>query len=257
MQSEFTILGLIISFLIGLSFGSFLNCLIYRLHNKKTILGRSFCPQCGYQLKWWENIPLFSFIFLKGKCSHCHQRISLQYPIVELLTGLLFVFAFLQNISSGWQPIIINWFIFFILAFIFIYDLKYQEVELTILWPAIALIFLYNFLIGSQPLKSLLISMSVGAVFFLIQYLVTRGKGIGLGDVWVGVFMGAVLVELKILVIALFFAYIIGSIISLILLATKKGKLKTKLPLAPFLVIGTFIALFWGQTIVNWYLLQI
>ena len=76
--------------------GSFLKCLIWRLHIKKSILGRSICPKCGHQIAWYDNIPLLSFIFLRGRCRHCRQEISLQYPLVELIAGLLFVAAFFR-----------------------------------------------------------------------------------------------------------------------------------------------------------------
>ena len=272
MQSNFPfILGVIISFLIGLCFGSFLNCLVYRLSKKKTILGRSFCPKCLHKLSWFENIPLFSFFFLKGKCSHCHQSISWQYPLIELLVGLLFAvafvrlspFAFVFSIKSI-SSLFIQWFIFFVLAFIFIYDLKYQEIELIVVGPAIVLVFLFSALKGTifeeglfvlkQPL---FISLLISTSFFLLQYLITKGEGIGLGDVWVGIFMATVLVQPKILCLALFFAYIIGALIGFFLLifSAKSGKykLKTKIPLAPFLVLGTFIAIFWGEKIINFY----
>ena len=252
---------ILFSFIFGLCFGSFLNALIYRLHEKKTLLDRSVCPFCQHKLSWFENIPLFSFIFLKGKCQYCQRPISIQYPLNELLMGIFFVISFnYQNLFSG---IRINTslpdsvsscfyaFIFFALLFIFTYDLKYQEIEFWVVWPAIALSFFYNFL-NKQPLNSLLISMAVGAGFFLAQYLLTKGKGIGLGDVWIGLFLGS-LFSLKILIVALFLSYVIGAIFCLLLLIFKKAKLKTKIPLAPFLVIGSLVAIFFGQTIVNFY----
>ena len=251
-------LGVFLCFLIGLCFGSFLNCLIYRLQTKKGILGRSFCPKCGHQLSWYENIPLFSFIFQRSRCRSCHQRISWQYPIVELTTGILFVIAFIRLTPFVFRveivlSLLIQWFIFFVLLFIFIYDLKYQEIELIILWPATALVFFYNFF-TKHPLNPLIVSISIGVLFFLIQYLITRGKGIGLGDVWIGAFMGVVFSQPKLIITALFLSYLVGSLVSIIFLISKKAGLKTKIPLAPFLVIGTFISLFWGENFINWYL---
>jgi len=258
------ILGAIVSFLIGICFGSFLNCLVYRLSKKKTILGRSFCPKCLHQLSWSENIPLFSFFFLKGKCKYCHQSISWQYPLIELAVGFLFTLAFVHLSPFTFSiktifSLLTQWFIFFILVFIFIYDLKYQEIELIVVRPAIALVFLFSVL--EKPIQPLFISLLIGSGFFLLQYLITKGEGIGLGDVWVGIFMATILVQPKDLCIALFSAYIIGALIGLFLLifSVKSGKykLKTKIPLAPFLVLGTFIALFWGEKITSWYFLKL
>ena len=275
-------MGIIFSFLIGTCFGSFLNCLVYRLSKKRTILGRSFCPKCLHKLSWSENIPLFSFFFLKGKCKHCHQSISWQYPLIELAVGLLFAiafarlslplveqsslrdFAFIFSIKTI-LSLFIQWFIFFILIFIFIYDLRYQEIELIVLWPAIAVVLLSSILKGTIFQEGLFIlkqpffiSLLIGTSFFLLQYLITKGKGIGLGDVWVGIFMATILVQPKNLCIALFSAYVIGALVGLFLLIfyakSGKYKLKTKIPLAPFLVLGTFIAIFWGEKIINFYL---
>ena len=259
-------MGIIFSFLIGTCFGSFLNCLVYRLSKKRTILGRSFCPKCLHKLSWSENIPLFSFFFLKGKCKYCHQSISWQYPLIELAVGLLFAVAFAHLSPFVFSTktifsLFIQWFIFFILIFIFIYDLKYQEIELIVVGPAIALVFLFSVLEGTifreglfilkQPL---FISLLIGLSFFLLQYVMTKGKGIGLGDVWVGIFMAIILVQPEDLLVALFSAYIIGALTGLFLLIFEKYKLKTKIPLAPFLVLGTFIAIFWGEKIINFYL---
>ncbi len=98
------ILIIIFIFLFGLIIGSFLNCLIWRLHKEESILGRSYCPKCRHQIVWYDNIPVFSFLLLKGKCRHCGKNISWQYPLVELATGILFVMSFLANLSGmDWQ----------------------------------------------------------------------------------------------------------------------------------------------------------
>ena len=98
----------LLSFVIGLAFGSFLNCLIYRLYHKKTLFGRSFCPNCQHQIAWYDNIPILSFIILAGRCRFCRQKISWQYPLVEFLTGLLFCFAFWRFSRFSFFPLIFS-----------------------------------------------------------------------------------------------------------------------------------------------------
>ncbi|MFA7601286.1 MAG: prepilin peptidase, partial [Patescibacteria group bacterium] len=88
-------------FLFGLIIGSFLNCLIWRLYKEETVLGRSYCPKCGQELKWYDNIPVLSFIFLKGRCRFCNDKISWQYPLVEIITGLLFAFSYYFSLQNG------------------------------------------------------------------------------------------------------------------------------------------------------------
>ena len=265
----------LIAFVIGLAFGSFLNCLVYRLACQKTIFGRSFCPRCQKKIAWFDNFPLFSFILLKGWCRHCQERISWQYPIVELIMGLLFVlpvwrfyfntgnFLFFNH-PSFYLELVRDWIIFFALVFTFVYDLKYLKIEDIVLLPSAGLVFILN--LFSQPLVNSLAGMSIlsraghmllailiGVSFFGLQYLFTKGKGIGLGDLRIGIFMGAVLAHWSGLCLALVISYIIGALVSLFLIVFKKKSLKSQVPLGPFLVGGTFIVFVFGQQIINWY----
>ena len=133
--------------------GSFLNVLIYRLPRSLKLAGRSFCPKCKKKILWYDNIPLLSFIFLKGKCHHCHSPISVQYPLVELLTGLLFlltVFLFPKLITNYQLPItnyflLLAYYLFLIssLIVIFFTDLKHQIIPDQVIYPTILITFLY------------------------------------------------------------------------------------------------------------------
>jgi len=259
----------LIIFIIGLAFGSFLNCLVYRLACRKTILGRSFCPKCKKKIVWFDNLPLISFILLKGKCRQCKEKISWQYPLIELIMGLLFIlpvwrlylttpnFLFFNEYSFYLQ-LLRDWIIFFTLVFTFIYDLKYSEIEDIVILPAAVVIFILNVFFLSNT--SVLIQLGytfwavlIGIAFFGLQYLFTKGKGIGLGDLRIGFFMGIVLGNWINICLALVISYIIGALVSLLLIIFKDKKLKSQIPLGPFLVIGTFIVLFWGPQIINWY----
>ncbi len=243
----------IIAFLMGLIFGSFLNCLIYRLHNHKTILGRSFCTKCKQKIKWYDNIPVISFIFLQARCRSCRKKISWQYPVIELLMGLLFVFSIWFRTGELSLLIVLkDWIIFFALLFIFVYDLKYSEIEDIVLMPAAILILIFSLFLG-QSFLPMLFSALIGVVFFGAQYLITKGKGIGLGDLRIGLFMGVVCGSWQHLLVAIFFAYIIGALVSLVLILKGKKKIKSAIPLGPFLAIGTFIAFLFGDKIIDFY----
>ena len=237
----------LVIFLFGLIVGSFLNSIIYRLSTGESFLfKRSSCPHCKHQLGWQDLIPIFSFLILKGKCRYCSQKISLQYPLIELATGLLFVSFFIFHFS---------FFIFIIACFliiIFVYDLKYYLIPDKIIYPAIAIALLYNVLYSYFILNTIYAAFGAAA-FFLTIVLISRGKWMGVGDIKLAFFMGLLLGWPNILV-ALFLAFFIGAIIGVGLIVTGKKTLKSEVPFGPFLVAGTFIAMFWGQNIINWYL---
>jgi len=245
-----------IVFIFGLIVGSFLNSIIYRLPSGKSFLiQRSYCPYCKHKLSWKDLIPIFSFLILKGKCHYCKKAISWQYPLVELTTAILFLSFFIFHFS---------FFIFIIACFliiIFVYDLKHYIIPDKIIYPAIGTAFFYQFLrlvlnevvvLGFGILNPLS-SAILASLFFLLIVLFSRGKWMGLGDVKLAFFMGLFLGFPNIL-IALFLAFFIGAIIGIGLIMSGKRTLKSEVPFGPFLITGTFIALFWGQAIINWYL---
>ena len=235
-------------FVFGLIFGSFLNCVIYRLHSGESFLkGRSFCPNCQHILSWPDLIPVFSFLILKGKCRYCSQKISWQYPLVELATGFLFVS--LLNLTQV-RPV---YFYLLLMAcfliIIFVYDLKHYLIPDQVIYPAIVITFLYN--IYQFTIDNFL--SAFGAVaFFLTLVLISHEKWLGWGDVKLAFLMGLFLGWPKIL-LALFLAFFIGAIIGIGLIIAGKKTLKSEIPFGPFLVSGTFLALFFGQKILDWY----
>ena len=253
----------LIIFIFGLVVGSFLNCLIYRLalpsfslKNLGGLRGRSFCPNCQHTLNWQDLIPLFSFIILKGKCRYCQQPISWQYPLVELATGILFilvVFYTSPNLLLTSYFLLVTCF----LIIIFVYDLKYYIIPDKIIYPVIilALIFNLQFLISKQfsIFNYSILSALGAAIFFLAIVLISRGKWMGVGDIKLAFFMGLFLGFPNVLV-ALFSAIFLGAIIGLGLVISGQKTLKSEVPFGPFLVTGIFVALFWGQQIINWYL---
>jgi len=239
-------------FLLGWEIGSFLNCVIYRLQTRESFLsGRSYCPHCKHILSWQDLIPIFSFLILKGKCRYCKKKISLQYPLVELATGILFIGVFRITFPN----FLLSTFYFLISSFliiIFVYDLKHYIISDKIIYPVIGIALFYN-IFSIKTLINYLFWAVLAAVFFLVIFLISRGKWLGFGDIKLAFFMGLFLGFPNVLV-ALFFAFFIGAIIGIGLILVGKKTLKSEVPFGPFLVTGTFIALFFGNQIINWYL---
>jgi prepilin signal peptidase PulO-like enzyme (type II secretory pathway) len=250
-------------FIFGLLVGSFLNCIIFRLRKKQGFLkGRSYCPHCKHSLAWYDLIPVLSFIILRRRCRYCQKPISYQYPLIEFVTGVLFVLIFWNLALDIWHlDFLILFYLIFITSFliiIFVYDLKYFIIPDKILYPAIIISLacrLYEALIFNDKLSIInyLIAALGAPLFFLLIYLVSKGKWLGFGDVKLGILLGLILGWPKIL-LALFLSFLIGGIMGIGLIIFLKKKLKSEVPFAPFLITGTFIALFWGEYIINWYL---
>ncbi|MBI3631258.1 MAG: prepilin peptidase [Candidatus Staskawiczbacteria bacterium] len=258
-------------FLIGLFIGSFLNCVIYRLENNLPIsitwsknrgvkcweFSRSFCPHCQNPLQWFELIPIISFVIQKFRCRSCHRKISWQYPITEIMTGVLFllIFNFQFPISNEFSRLglfeILNLIYLLtvtsLLILIAVFDYKYYIIPNKFIYPLILLATGYQLLI--TPHSSLLTTIisSLGfATFFFLMTVISGGRWMGMGDAKLVLFMGLFLGWPKIF-LAIFLSFVLGSLISLILIFTKQKTLKSQIPFGPFLILGTFIALFWSQ----------
>ena len=263
-------------FCLGLCAGSFLNVVIYRLPKGEKISGRSCCPRCKKTIAWYDLIPVFSFLALFGRCRYCRQKISLRYPLVEITTALLFLLIFNYQFSifspGANPPLADNEFSIFNFQFltilyhliiasfliaIFFIDLRHYIIPDKIVLPAIAiaLIFNFQFLIFNQfsIINYSILSGLGGAVFFLAIVLISHGRWMGTGDIKLAFLMGLFLGFPKILP-ALFLSFLLGGIMGIGLIILGRKNLKSEIPFGPFLVAGTFIALFWGQNLINWYL---
>lgn len=269
MTLSFTIL----SFILGAIIGSFLSVIIYRVrHNKKGIsTGRSICTHCNKQLKVRYMLPLFSWLILRGKCGYCNKKISSHYFLLELMTGLLFVVAFLKwnflvitpstitpeitNLNFDWFALkmyLLHVLIFSFFSLIFFYDLLYKEVPDRFSLTSAAIAFSGNIVLGLQTIPSMLIGAALLGGFFLLQFIISKGKWIGGGDIRLGILMGFLL-GYKLGILALILAYAVGSLVSISLLVQKKVKGKTEIAFGPFLIIGSLIAIFYGPLIIDWY----
>ncbi len=255
----------LIIFILGTFFGSFLNCIIYRLETKQSFLrGRSFCPKCHHKLVFFDLMPVLSFIFLKGKCRYCDKKISWQYVAVEIATGALFVLIF-WHLGLGFDLDFGFWILDLLylsvvsslLIIIFVYDLKHYIILDKIIYPAIGITLgfsiLNSYIINHKSFfNPLFAGLGVGIFFFLL-WLVSRGKWMGLGDAKLAFFIGLFLGFPNVLA-AMFLAFFIGAIMGIGLIIGGKKTLKSQVPFGPFLIAGAFLALFWGREIINWYL---
>ncbi|MBZ9578329.1 prepilin peptidase [Patescibacteria group bacterium] len=251
-------------FLFGLAVGSFLNSIIHRLHTGESFLfTHSYCPHCKHKLSWQDLIPILSFLILKGKCRYCKKKVSLQYPLVESATGILFILTTHYTLLTiSYESLLFTVYCLLLSCFliiIFVYDLKHYIIPDKIIYPAIGIAFIYNILYSyfiihnSYFLVNSLLAAFTGGLSFLFIFLLSGGKWMGFGDVKLVFFMGLFLSFPDILV-ALFLAFLVGAIIGIGLISAGKKTLKSEVPFGPFLVTGAFIAFCFGNQIVNWYL---
>lgn len=258
----------ILFFVLGAAIGSFLNVIIIRLKTRESILKvRSHCPFCKKKLIWHELIPIVSFLLQKGRCRHCKKRISLQYPLVELAAGLLFVLVWNFSAIGETSPLwggqflisVIFWlFVISCLIIIFVYDLKHSIIPNKVIYPAILVSGIWYLVSGIfiqntkyEILNTFLAAIIAGA-FFLSIVLISRGKWMGMGDAKMAVFMGLVLGWPNIL-LAFLIAFFSGAVISGILIALKKKTLKSQIPFGPFLSAATMLTILYGDRLIDWY----
>jgi prepilin signal peptidase PulO-like enzyme (type II secretory pathway) len=240
----------------GLLTGSYLNSWIWRVrHNVWRLAGRSTCIHCLRELAWFENIPLVSFVALGGRCRTCRKRIPGHYFFVELITAVLF---FAVTWYHQALPVLNTWHffrdIFFsvVLLVVFMYDYLYMEILPSVVWAGSVMAIVLNYGALHQSPVSLILGCFIGGGFFLAQYLVSKGRWIGGGDVRLGVMMG-LLLGFPTILVALFISYMLGAGVSHDLLATRQKAVGDAIPFGTFLAVGTLISLLFGSAIVSWY----
>lgn len=246
-------------FLFGIAIGSFLNVLVDRIpRNESVVVSRSHCEHCRHILAWYDLIPLLSYALLRGKCRYCHKHIGYYYPIVEALTGILFVitanfllsdfrilagFDLISFALSGYYYLLISCLIVIIFT-----DIKYGIIPFKIISVIVLAAIVYAIF---SPFFINYLLTALGAFgLFLSLFLLTKGKGLGFGDVVYAFMMGLVLGFPKIIV-GLYIAFLTGAIISLLLVWSGKKKMKgDSIPFGPFLAAGTILGLFWGEYLI-------
>ena len=240
--------------LLGLIIGSFLNVCIHRLPlGESPAWPGSHCPRCHAPLKWYDNIPVISYVILSGRCRACRNPISLRYPIVELLTSGLFVGAYLLY----QPPLMIQRLVFgCAMIVLFFVDLEHHRLPNEITVPGIVVGFLFSLFMSPGWLSSLIGILVGGGVLWLlgaVWFYIRHEEGMGFGDVKMLAMIGAFL-GWKLTVATLLVSTILGSVIGLSMIAAKKGNLKTALPFGCFLAIGAILASVVGDRTVSWYL---
>ena len=256
-----TFLVSIFIFVLGLAVGSFLNVCIHRIPRKESITKpASHCPQCGHPLRIFDNIPLLSYFLLKGKCRYCGKPISIQYPLVELLTALLFLAVFAKY-GIGWKtPVAI---VFASVLFLSgAIDIKHKIIPNKVIFPAFGIGFLLLFvkalggadflpLVGaSRSVFYPLLGLVLGGGILFVPALI-KEDWMGAGDVKFTALMGLFLGGYVLL--ALFFGSLIGSIVGVTLILLKKLQRRETIPFGPFLALGALITLFFGPEIFSFY----
>ncbi len=290
----------IVGFIIGSVLGSFSKALAERSLNRKSFFGRSVCNSCNKPLSWFDLIPVFSYLLLRGRCRYCKKKMGREYLIVELVFGAILSFIFWQA-SPSFPPLdlsfaAINFFITLLLKIFFITvlvivtltDLKKMIIPDRIILPAVGMLlaaqlfiaiykvgYLYSYLNSSAIGKLLLpphseyftrhalmvvqqfgvqvLSGLAIAGFFMALIIITRGKGMGGGDVKMGAFIGLMLGFPNSL-LAVMLAFFSGAIVALVMIVMGKKRFGQSLPFGPFLVLGSLIALFWGDYLIKLYL---
>ncbi len=248
-------------FIFGLAIGSFLNVLIDRLPNFEGISGRSHCDHCSHKLSYLDLIPVFSFLVLKGRCRYCKKKISPMYPIVEILTAVMFVVAWvylpigesLSNpVQKGIEHLVRIAYLGIIACLIVIIftDLKYQIIPDSL---QIAFFVFSLFAIGKDVSPLFFVNRVLAALLvmtpILLLHLLTHGRGMGFGDVKLAFTIGFLL-GIKSGLISLYLAFISGALVGLIMILFKQVKLKSKIAFGPFLALGTAMMLFYGEKVI-------
>lgn len=238
-------LGEFVFALLGLAFGSFSNVLVFRLSKERSIRGRSHCPYCHHLLVAVDLVPVLSYVFLNGKCRYCKKSISPQYPLVEVGSAALFLWAYVQF------PMDPNTALIFALALwllftIGVFDLITSFIPDALSLPFILIALLFQGMQGNLPLLAIL----VGFTFFGFQWLVSRGTWVGSGDMFFGAGIGALVGSVFLTGAVIFFAYVIGALIASALLLAGKVHRKSHIPFGPFLVLGTLTVLIFQERLV-------
>jgi len=228
--------------------------------------GRSMCPRCRGKIAWYDNIPLLSYVFLGGKCHSCKKAISLRYPLIEVVTSFVFILVYLarQNLSGLFgNGLVFEYFgsfgvvalVFFlvtlsVLICVFVIDLEHQIILDSFSFFGFFITLLFFLAISSPTFFQNILAAFLAALFLLILHLITRGRGMGLGDVKFAL-MGGMIVGLSGVLDWLFLAFLTGAVVGSILIILGKAKLKQKIAFGPFLVLALVVEIFFGPVLLG------
>jgi leader peptidase (prepilin peptidase)/N-methyltransferase len=245
----------VISFILGLIIGSFLNVCIGRIPERQSlILPSSHCPVCNTPLKPLDLIPVFSWIFLKGRCRYCGTKISVQYLLVELLTGCLFLLNYIMlGMSINFLFSIIITSLLITISFI---DFRHYIIPDVLNITLLITVVIFRIVIWNGNILDPVLGLVAGGGLFLLIHILTKGRGMGLGDVKLigvlGLYFG-----LAETMVTVGLSFIIGAVIMMVLLLTKIKKRKDQIPFGPYIALAAYFTMLFGPQILNWYLSMI
>ena len=242
---------MVILFILGLFIGSFLGVLVDRIPRKENVIkGHSHCENCKKELSWYDLLPVFSYVFLKGKCRYCKTKLPLFYPVIEITTGILlslvYFFFYTQN------AIVLSYYLIIVSVFIVIFftDLKYGIIPNKVIFPAIIVSFVFLFFQRSLLLNHVLSGLLSFAFFIVISYsffMITKRESMGGGDIKLSFFLGLFL-GFPNIIVSLYLAFLTGALVSIILILWKKKSFqKDTLPFGSFMALGALVSLFLGN----------
>ena len=241
---------------LGLLIGSFLNVVIYRFPRRESVvLPASHCPHCNHQIKRWENIPVLSYLYLRGKCSSCKAAISSRYPLVEILTGLVFYLTYVKY-GLSWDLLVFALFGALLISIAFI-DIDHLIIPDSMLVLGLIPGFYLWFSRGAGlPLTQLIGFFGLGLAFLAIRFigtLVFKKEAMGLGDVKFAAMAGWVQ-GWDLSIVSMFLAFFSATLLFTMLIPIGVIKRKQEVPFGPFLCLGIWLGMMWGREIIDWYL---
>ena len=270
-----------ICIIVGLALGSFINALVWRLHEQgkarpqgkakskpksddlSITKGRSMCIHCHHTLAWYDLIPVISWLTLRGRCRYCSKPIGWQYPVVELATAILFALSYKawdRPLDGANLITLIVWLGILVgLLALFVYDLRWMMLPNRIIKPLASLALLYalvTIINADSPLHALiqvLLAVLVLGGLFWALFQISGGNWIGGGDVKLGFVLGLLAATPVQAVLLLFLASVLGTLVAIPLMVAHKAKTTTRLPFGPFLITACVVVVLYGQQIITWY----
>lgn len=244
-------------FVFGTAVGSFLNVCIYRLPRSLSLIHpRSMCPRCGEGIAFYDNIPILSYLWLRGRCRHCGATISLRYPVVELAAGLFAVALFAREGLALQEGLILYVLVVMLLVVTFI-DIDHQIIPDAITYPGIVIGFLSSFVLENITYKESLLGIAVGGGLLLLvasgYYFLTKKEGMGGGDVKLLAMIGAFL-GWKAAIFTIMVGSAIGTVLGIAMAIRTQGGRSLAVPFGPFLSLGALLFIFQGQSMIAWYM---
>ncbi len=262
----------VIIVVLGLSLGSFINALVWRLHKQSTSVrnkhkysitrGRSLCPKCNHRLNALDLIPIVSWLLLRGKCRYCKKPISITYPLIEFITTLLFILSYIYwplKFNSEGIVLFVLWLAILVLVIsLALYDVRWLKLPNRLVYPLLVAVLLQVLITviffngRSNYLLNSLIGLLIGGGVFYLLFQISGGKWIGGGDVKLGGILGLYLGSPSMAILMIFFASVLGILASIPLLTVGKINRKTLIPYGPFLIVATIILRLFGSSIISW-----